>query len=405
MYIVIEETQEPIPAIITNDLFNSIVNKTVLLIRELRENSQYHVANNIVRLVTVCENLQFNLKDQQEKYQSLEEKHLDATDRIKASLKISQHDREAIAVFKEEINVAWGLADVSAIREQKAHESLNKLTKQYVKHGQDKFTTQPDESQQSILGAHNETVIQEAERLSAEVQELNKRLFIQRAYSEELSIKLDNADEKNKDLFQQWDDATNESLLNKQKNEQLKRNVDSLEEKLENAIDDYEHFKKKFEKSQKDVKNKELLIASYQEKLAAELSEHQTTSNTIKKLQNDSHTLQDQAKERHFEITQLKTTMALNEDDNKRLVADNEKRIKDYETIMRKLATVEKIKCRLDQDLLNQKNETTTAEKECDFLKKADENMKKSVSKLMKKMDLQKSDLEKNSSKCCWKIL
>ncbi|CAO1419677.1 unnamed protein product [Diamesa serratosioi] len=400
MSIVLEENQEQIPAIITNEIFNSVINKTVLLIRELRENSQYHVANNVLRLVTVCENLQLNLKDEEEKYQKLEEKHLDATDRIKAALKISQHDREAIAVFKEEINVAWGLADVSAIREQKAQESLNKLTNQYVKHGQDKFTSQPDDSQQSLLGSHNVTVIQEAERLSAEVQELNKRLFIQRAYSNELSLKLENADSKNKDLFQQWDDATNESLLNKQNNDQLQRKVDSLEEKLENAIDDYDHFKKKFEKCHKDLKNKELLVVSYQEKLSAELFENQASTNTIKKLQNDTRTLQDQAKERHFEIAQLKTTMALNEDDNKRLVADNEKRLKDYETIMRKLANVEKLKSQLDQDFLNQKNETKTAEKECDFLKKAEENMKKSVSKMKKKMDLQKSDLEKNSSKC-----
>ena len=399
MSIVIEETLEAIPAIITNEFFNNTINKTVLLIRELRENSQYRVANDILRLVTVCENLQLNLKEEQEKYQKLQEKHLDATDRIKAALKISQHDREAIAIFKKEINIAWGLADVSAIREQRAHESLNKVTSQYVKHGHDKFTTQTDDTQQSILGAHNLTIIQESERLTAEVQELNKRLFIQRAYSDELSMKLESADSKNKDLYQQWDDATNESLINNQKNEQLLRKVDSLEEKLENTTDDYQHFKRKFEKCNKDLKNKELLIATYVEKINIETTENQVSSNTIQKLQKDTHALQDEAKERHFEIVQLRTRMALNEDDNKRLVADNEKRIKDYEAIMRKLATVEKNKSQLDQDILNQKNETKTAEKECDFLKKADETMKKSVSKLKKRMDLQKSELEKNSSK------
>ena len=399
MSIVIEETLEAIPAIITNEFFNNTINKTVLLIRELRENSQYRVANDILRLVTVCENLQLNLKEEQEKYQKLQEKHLDATDRIKAALKISQHDREAIAIFKKEINIAWGLADVSAIREQRAHESLNKVTSQYVKHGHDKFTTQTDDTQQSILGAHNLTIIQESERLTAEVQELNKRLFIQRAYSDELSMKLESADSKNKDLYQQWDDATNESLINNQKNEQLLRKVDSLEEKLENTTDDYQHFKRKFEKCNKDLKNKELLIATYVEKINIETTENQVSSNTIQKLQKDTHALQDEAKERHFEIVLLRTRMALNEDDNKRLVADNEKRIKDYEAIMRKLATVEKNKSQLDQDILNQKNETKTAEKECDFLKKADETMKKSVSKLKKRMDLQKSELEKNSSK------
>lgn len=400
MSIVVEEIQEPIPAIITNEFFNNTINKTVLLMRELRENSQYRVANDILRLVSVCENLQFNLKDEQEKYQVLEEQHLDATDRIKAALKISQHDREAIAMFKKEISIAWGLADVSAIREQKAHESLNKLTSQYVlKHGQDKFTTHADDSQQSILGAHNVTVIQESERLTAEVQELNKRLFIQRAYSDELSMKLESADSKNKDLFQQWDDATNESLVNKQKNDHLQQRVDTLEEKLENASEDYQHFRKKYEKIHKDMTNKELLIASCVEKLNAEMAENQASTNTIQKLQHESRTLQDQANEHHFKVSQLRTRMALNEDDNKRLAADNEKRIKGYETIMRKLATVEKNKSQLDQDLLNQKNETKIAQKECDFLKKADEVTKKNVIKLQKKMELQKSELEKNSSK------
>lgn len=400
MSIILEEAQEPVPGIITNEFFNSVINKTALLIRELRENSQYRVASDVLRLVTVCENLQINLKDEQGKYQVLKEKHLDATDRIKAALKISQHDREAIAVFKKEISVAWGLADVSAIREQRAHESLNKLTSQYVKHGQDKFTRSADDSQQSTLGAHNVTVIQESERLTAEVQELNKRLFIQRAYSDELSSKLESADGKNKDLYQQWDDATNESLVNKQKNEQLQQKVESLEEKLENTTDDYQHFKRKFDKCNKDVKNKEIVIAAYIEKLNIETTENQALSVTIQKLQNDTHILVNQAKERNFLITRLQTRMALTEDSNKRLVADNEKRVKDYETIMRKLATVEKNKSQLDQDFLNQKNETKTAEKECDFLKKADETMKKSVIQLKKKMDLQSSELEKNSSKC-----
>lgn len=399
MSIVLEETQEPIPAIITNEFFNSTINKTSLLIRELRENSQYRVANDILRLVTVCENLQFNLKDEQEKYQALEEKHLDATDRIKAALKISQHDREAIAVFKKEINIAWGLADVSAIREQRAHESLNKLTKQYVKHGQDTFIRSADDSQQALLGVHNITVIQESERLTAEIQELNKRLFIQRAYSDELSSKLENSEGKNRDLYLQWDDATNDSLINKKNNEILQRKVESLEEKLEKTTDDYRHYKSKYDKCHKDVKNKETVIANYLEKLSNEKTENQASSITIQKLQNDTHILVDEAKERYFEVSQLRTRMSLIDDVNKRLVVDNEKRIKDYETIMRKLATVEKNKNQLDQDFLNQKNQTKTAEKECDFLKKADENMKKSVIQLKKRMGLQTSELEKNSSK------
>lgn len=399
MSVVLEETQEPVPAIITNEFFNSTINKTAQLIRELRENSQYRVANDILRLVTVCENLQINLKDEQEKYQVLEEKHLDATDRIKAALKISQHDREAITVLKKEINIAWGLADVSAIREQRAHESFNKLTKQYVKDGQDKFTRSADDSQQALLGVHNITVIQESERLTAEIQELNKRLFIQRAYSDELSSKLEYSEGKNREIFQQWDDATNDSLINKHNNEVLQRKVESLEEKLEITTDDYQHYKSKYNKCHKDVKNKETVVANYIERLSNEKTENQASSITIQKLQNETYILVDEAKERYFEVSQLRTRMSLIDDVNKRLVADNEKRIKDYETIMRKLATVEKNKNQLDQDLLNQKNETKTVEKECDFLKKAEENMNKSVIQLKKKMGLQTSELEKNSSK------
>ena len=57
----------------------------------------------------------------------------------------------------------------------------------------------------SSLAKHKESILRERDRLNAEVEELNKRLQIQRAYSDEMEKKRTESENKNKELYKLLD--------------------------------------------------------------------------------------------------------------------------------------------------------------------------------------------------------
>lgn len=55
------------------------------------------------------------------------------------------------------------------------------------------------------MAKHKEGILRERDRLNAEVEELNKRLNIQRIYTDEIEQKRTDSEKKNKDLYRLLD--------------------------------------------------------------------------------------------------------------------------------------------------------------------------------------------------------
>lgn len=91
-----EDDVESVPQIIDDDYFKIIQVRAETVIRDLREQEQYQIARDFIRLYSVTENLFLNIKDEQEKVRSHVEQHVDATGRIEEAVRISQKDRSLL---------------------------------------------------------------------------------------------------------------------------------------------------------------------------------------------------------------------------------------------------------------------------------------------------------------------
>lgn len=396
---------EPVPSIITDDYLNVVLTQTDEFIKELRGQSNYSLANQVIKLVTILENLQFQLKEEQKNIQDLKVKFVDATGRIEQAIKISQHDNDVIKKLREEVASAWKLSDIAALREQHAHESFHETRKKYLAliEQNKKMTTKFEASDE--LGDDGVTVLQECDRLSTELAENKKRLLVQRAYSDELQKKLDDQTEKNRELFREWDSATNESLSNMKKVENLTLRVDELRDQLETTSGSLTVFKTQNEKLHKKLNDREQQLSNMkenQEKISNENAALLANKTKLELALGASQTALSNAK---LENLQFQNYIRLKDDETKKLVNENEQGMKKIENLQRKISSLEKNVSKLEMELRNKKNEIHTAEKERDLMRKASDDLKKENDKALKKIEHQMSDLEKLNGRITLKFL
>lgn len=393
------ETQdEPVPSIITDDYMKIVLAQTDDFVKDLRGQANYQLANQVIKLVTISENLQFQLKDEQQKIEDLLEKFVDAGGRIEEAIKISQRDNDVIKKLRDEVSIAWSTADAAKLREQHTHESLNQTREKYLALVEQtrKMGTKFEESDE--LGENAVTVLMECDRLSTELVEVNKRLLVQRAYSDELQKKLEDQIEKNRELFRDWDSATNESLSNRKRVEILTARVEELKEQLATSTDNLTHFKTQSEKLHKRLRERDRQMSDMRELHEKTANENSMLLANKTKLEISMKNAKTDLLNAKQEILQMQNYIRLKEDESKKLSLENEQGMKKAESLQRKIASLEKIISKQDLDIVNKKTEIVTAENERDLIKKASDKLKKENDKLMKKIEHQMVDLEKLNS-------
>lgn len=114
---------------------------------------------------------------------------------------------------------------------RKKYDALVKVTKK------PDITLEPDEV--VGLGKYKDVVVLECERLTVEAVELQKRMLIQRNYSDELTKKLIESENQFKDLYKKLDDIFQDSYKDKTELKTLKILHETLLEekvKLEDGL-------------------------------------------------------------------------------------------------------------------------------------------------------------------------
>lgn len=392
-----EIQDEVVPALISDEYMKTVLTQTDEFVKDLRSQENYKLANQVIKLVTISENLQFQLKNEQQKIEDLLEKFVDADGRIEKAVKISQRDYDVIKKLKDEVTNAWKSTDAAKLREQHTHESLNQTRKKYLAllEQNKKMAVQYEDTDE--LGESAATVLQECDRLTTEIAELNKRLLIQRAYSEELQKKLEASQEKHQELYHQWDTATNESLSNRKKVETLTFTVNELREQVENGYDELTHFKKQSEMLHKRLKFREQQLNEMTEKLEKISSENSILTTAKSKLELSLKALKSETNLIRQEMAQHQNYIRLKEDESKKLFLENEREMKRCENLQRKIASLEKALSKNEMEIANKKTEIHTAEKERDLIKKASDDVKRENDKMLKKIDQQINEMEKHN--------
>lgn len=391
------EDDEEVPAIITEDFFNNIQFKIQNIVKDLREHEQYQLASEFIRLLAVSENLQICLKDEQGKNHELTERFIDSTGRIEAAMKISQNDQDTIEELRMEVTEAWNATDNSKLREVEMSEKLDGMREKLGRSVAElkRFERQFEDTDMSSLGAHKTTVMQECDRLSEEVRELNKRLKVQRAYSDELQKKLDDSVANMQEFFRQWDEATNETLSNQKKVESLRKKVSEMEDEMDRVNETMLHFKHQSETRHTRLQEREKQIATLRNSLDAARSEILRHKNHKAKMEEKLKMLSTEHTNMTHEILQMKNFLGLKEDESKKLIRENEKMMQQNDGNIRKIALIEKIVTAHKQEIQSQRNEIETAEKERDSIRRSNDVVKRELEVQQKKQAILMLDVEK----------
>lgn len=397
----VEEDEDSVPQNIDDDFFKTLQVKTNTTIKELREQEQYQLAQKFINLFSVTENLFSNLKDEKANVRVLVENQVDATGKIEEALEISKKDRDVIEKLREEVIEAWKLTDAAKSREVELAESYNEMRKKFeiTKQGLEKFTRKIEESDNDPLGKHKVTVMEEFERLNEEIIELNKRLKVLRAYSDEVQKKLDSSLEVNRDLHYQWDEATNESLSNKKKVNLLNMRIEELEENLDKTTESMNHYKNQSELRHKRLKERDRQLAEKVNDLDALGAEFEALSLAKGKLDEKFKTCLSEMNDMKHERNQMTNFLRLKEDDYKKLKLESDQKQKKLDELVRKFAAIEKIVSKNEEIIRTQKNAIVTAEKERDSIRKTNDGIKRDNDILQKKIEQMRRELEKRDGK------
>jgi myosin heavy subunit len=396
------EEEEIIPSVITEDFYKAFQGKSATFIKSLREKGSFELAYEFTRLFTVSENLNFNLRGEQAKVRHMIENHVDATGRVEEAVKISQRDRDTIAKLREEIVESWSLMENSKKREVQALEKLEEIREKYNEQQKDiaKLTNRVDNSDLGQLGDHKVTVIQEVDRLTAEIDDLEKRLQVQRAYSDEIQTKLDDSLEKNRELFHEWDSVTNESMANKRRLDVMRIKVSNLEDTCDDLGQKAKSYKDQSEARHRTLKQREEQLAGLRDELEKIRNSNMILAAAKGKLELNIKSMNTEYNDMRHSMEQSKNFMRLKEDENRKLVIENERNLKKIEGFIRKVAETLLIVSRKEHEIQSQRNEITTAEKERDSIRRANDAMKKEKENLRKKTETLIKETEKRDGEC-----
>lgn len=95
--------EEIVPKIITDEVFDEITQRANVVIRDLQVSKQYVIAEDVQKLLLVCQNLRQNVIDEKDKLEQMKVEVSNAQARTQQAIKASKTDQEVIQQLKSEI--------------------------------------------------------------------------------------------------------------------------------------------------------------------------------------------------------------------------------------------------------------------------------------------------------------
>lgn len=95
--------EEIVPKIISDEVFEEVTARANGIVRDLQNSKQYLVAEDIQKLVLVCQNLRQNVIDEKDKIEQMKSDVVASQARVQHAVKMSKQDQEVIQQLKSEI--------------------------------------------------------------------------------------------------------------------------------------------------------------------------------------------------------------------------------------------------------------------------------------------------------------
>lgn len=101
--------EEIVPKVITDEVFEEVTSRGNGIIRDLQNSKQYLIAEDIQKLVLVCQNLRQNVIDEKDKIEQMKSDVVASQARVQHAVKMSRQDQEVIQQLKSEIGRKAGM--------------------------------------------------------------------------------------------------------------------------------------------------------------------------------------------------------------------------------------------------------------------------------------------------------
>lgn len=95
--------EEIVPKIITDEVFDEVTTRANIIIRDLQNSKSYLVAEDVQKLLLVCQNLKQNVIDEKDKAEQMKSEVAASSSRVQHAVKMSKQDQEVIQQLKSEI--------------------------------------------------------------------------------------------------------------------------------------------------------------------------------------------------------------------------------------------------------------------------------------------------------------
>lgn len=100
--------EEIVPKIITDEVFEEVTTRGTCVVRDLQNSKQYLLAEDVEKLLIVCQNLRQNVIDEKNKIEQMKAEVIASHARVQHAVKMSKQDQEVIQQLKSEIGTKIG---------------------------------------------------------------------------------------------------------------------------------------------------------------------------------------------------------------------------------------------------------------------------------------------------------
>ncbi|XP_017036999.1 cilia- and flagella-associated protein 58 [Drosophila kikkawai] len=376
------EDEPLVPDDFDDDFYKELCEKIPEATKALRQKDTPNNADNVQRLLICGTRYKSDLRLEKERSQELRREIEGLEARLETAARVSKMDMATIEELRGVIEGAWKQKDAAQIREQSAQDEVLNLREKL------------DESEQMVAHLNEKRLAmskrddgKERERLTAEINDLNKRLNLQRTYAAELDSTIEGLEAKNKELLKLLDETSSDAI-------NLKRKVDALTKELSTMKTEESRYQEQISqmKSANEILTKvkvrqNLQILSLKTNLEHLNTQHNATNNKLAKITVDlEYTVQERDKNKRA-LNQRINLLKVREDELIKVRQDNSKLAKSQETIARKYAGLDEAKREVEQENIRLKTQLGTQDKELESMRRVVHHFEKNNENLTKERD------------------
>ncbi|XP_022229630.2 cilia- and flagella-associated protein 58 [Drosophila obscura] len=383
------EDEPLVPDDFDDDFYRELGEKIPEATKALRQKDTPNNADNVQRLLICGTRYKNDLRLERELAQELQ-KTIDTLEgRLENAARVSKLDMATIEELRGVIEGAWKQKDAAQIREQSAQDEVLSLREKL------------DESEQMVAHLNEKRLAmskrddgKERERLNAEINDLNKRLQMQRSCAAELDGTIEGLEAKNKELVKLLDETSTDACNLKRKSDALAKELASMRSDETKYQEQISHMKSANEHLTKIKVRQNLQILSLKTNLEHLNTQHNATSNKLAKLIVDlEYTVQERDKNK-LALNQRINLLKVREDELIKVRQDNGKLTKSQETIARKYAGLDESKREVEEENIRLKTQLGTQDKELESMRRVVHHFEKNNENLIKERDILRRDLQ-----------